>query len=116
MPELAHLAEETGLDITVCHLPPGISKWNKIEHPLFSHISMNWRGRPLESHDRSSSLTKPARLEWKTVSLIQLEGGPRQHGRRDLSYAFRTLRPNDWHFAGKWRFTAVTPADQPERV
>ena len=49
--ELAALAAETGLAITVCHLPPGTSKWNKIEHRLFSHISMNWRGRPLESHD-----------------------------------------------------------------
>jgi len=49
--ELAALADETGLAITVCHLPPGTSKWNKIEHRLFSHISMNWRGRPLTSHD-----------------------------------------------------------------
>ena len=49
--ELAKLAADTGLTITVCHLPPGTSKWNKIEHRLFSHISMNWRGRPLTSHD-----------------------------------------------------------------
>ena len=48
--ELAALADQTGLAITVCHLPPGTSKWNKIEHRLFSHISMNWRGRPLTSH------------------------------------------------------------------
>src|SRR5271169_1915170 len=49
--ELAALAAETGLPITVCHLPPGTSKWNKIEHRLFSHITMNWRGRPLASHE-----------------------------------------------------------------
>ncbi|MEU0155783.1 ISAzo13 family transposase, partial [Micromonospora fulviviridis] len=49
--ELAALAAETGLEVTVCHLPPGTSKWNKIEHRLFSHITMNWRGRPLTSHD-----------------------------------------------------------------
>jgi transposase len=49
--ELQRLATETGLEITVCHLPPGTSKWNKIEHRLFSHISMNWRGRPLTSHE-----------------------------------------------------------------
>jgi Rhodopirellula transposase DDE domain len=49
--ELAALAASTGLQITVCHLPPGTSKWNKIEHRLFSHISMNWRGRPLTSHE-----------------------------------------------------------------
>jgi Rhodopirellula transposase DDE domain len=45
--ELAALAVQTGLAITVCHFPPGTSKWNKIEHRLFSHITMNWRGRPL---------------------------------------------------------------------
>ena len=45
--ELQQLANRTGLAITVCHFPPGTSKWNKIEHRLFSHIAMNWRGTPL---------------------------------------------------------------------
>lgn len=49
--ELAQLAAETGLAITVCHLPPGTSKWNKIEHRLFSRISINWRARPLTSRE-----------------------------------------------------------------
>src|SRR6266404_5681429 len=49
--ELQKLANETGLHISVCHLPPGISKWNKIEHRLFSFISQNWRGKPLVSHE-----------------------------------------------------------------
>ena len=49
--ELAAFAAEAGLDITVCHLPPGTSKWNKIEHRLFSAITLNWRGRPLTSHE-----------------------------------------------------------------
>ena len=44
------LADETGLTISVCHYPPGTSKWNKIEHRLFCHITQNWRGRPLISH------------------------------------------------------------------
>jgi hypothetical protein len=48
--ELAKLAAETGLDITVCHFPPGTSKWNKVEHRLFSFISINWRGRPLTDY------------------------------------------------------------------
>ena len=48
--ELAKLANETGLEITVCHFPPGTSKWNKIEHRMFSFITMNWRGRPLVSY------------------------------------------------------------------
>jgi hypothetical protein len=48
---LAEFAAQTGLTITVCHFPPGTSKWNKIEHRLFSAITMNWRGRPLTSHE-----------------------------------------------------------------
>jgi len=49
--ELAALSAQTGLAITVCHFPPGTSKWNRIEHRLFCHITMNWRGRPLTSHE-----------------------------------------------------------------
>jgi hypothetical protein len=49
--ELARFADETGLAITVVHLPPGTSKWNTVQHRLFSHITMNWRGRPLTSHE-----------------------------------------------------------------
>jgi hypothetical protein len=48
--ELARFAAEAGLDVTVCHLPPGTSKWNKVEHRLFSFISINWRGRPLTDY------------------------------------------------------------------
>lgn len=49
--ELTQFAAESGLPITVCHLPPGTSKWNRIEHRLFSHITMNWRDRPLTSRE-----------------------------------------------------------------
>ena len=49
--QLQRFATQSGLEITACHLPPGTSKWNKIEHRLFSHITMNWRARPLSSHD-----------------------------------------------------------------
>ena len=49
--ELQRLANETGLEIIVCHFPPGTSKWNKVEHRLFSFMSLNWRGKPLESHE-----------------------------------------------------------------
>ena len=54
--ELQHFADESGMPITVCHFPPGTSKWNKIEHRLFSHITMNWRGKPLISHEAVVSL------------------------------------------------------------
>src|SRR5207237_2538582 len=49
--ELQRLADETRLEIAVCHFPPGTSKWNKIEHRLFSAITQNWRGKPLVSHE-----------------------------------------------------------------
>ena len=49
--ELQQFANETGLSVTVCHFPPGTSKWNKIEHRLFSHITMNWQGKPLETYE-----------------------------------------------------------------
>lgn len=49
--QLQKLADETGLEVTVCHLPPGTSKWNKIEHRLFCHITKNWRARPLTSYE-----------------------------------------------------------------
>ena len=48
--ELQRFADETGLELEFCHFPPGTSKWNKIEHRLFSFISINWRGRPLTSY------------------------------------------------------------------
>ena len=76
--ELAKLAKETGLEITVCHYPPGTSKWNRIEHRMFSFISMNWRGRPLVSYRTiieliSATTTKTglriqAERDWKVAS------------------------------------------------
>jgi hypothetical protein len=54
--ELQGLADELNIAISVCHLPPGTSKWNRIEHRLFSAITQNWRGKPLVSHDAVISL------------------------------------------------------------
>ena len=65
--ELAAFAAETGLLITVCHFPPGTSKWNKIEHRLFSHITLNWRGRPLTTHE----------VVVKTIAATRTSGGLR---------------------------------------
>jgi Rhodopirellula transposase DDE domain len=65
--ELAAFASETGLLITVCHFPPGTSKWNKIEHRLFSYITLNWRGRPLTSHE----------VVVKTIATTRTNGGLR---------------------------------------
>jgi Rhodopirellula transposase DDE domain len=57
--ELQKLADDTGMEISICHLPPGTSKWNKIEHRLFSFISQNWRGKPLVSHQVIVNLLLP---------------------------------------------------------
>ena len=61
--ELQRLAQQTGLTISVCHLPPGTSKWNKIEHRLFSFISQNWRGQPLLTHAAIVSLIAATRTK-----------------------------------------------------
>jgi hypothetical protein len=107
--ELAALAADTGLTITVCHLPPGTSKWNKIEHRLFSHISMNWRGRPLTSHEvivetiaattTSTGLTVHAELDQATyptgvkIPDTQMKALETEH----------ILTRHDFH--GEWNYT-----------
>ena len=110
--ELSRLAGETGLAITVCHLPPGTSKWNKIEHRLFSHISMNWRGRPLTSHEVVVEL----------IGATTTKQGLRVHAERDLgtyppkvlvsdsNMATIALRPHDFH--GEWNYT-IAPRTKP---
>jgi len=107
--ELAALAAQTGLTITVCHLPPGTSKWNKIEHRLFSHISMNWRGRPLSSHDiivntiaattTRTGLTVHAELDTAKYP-IGIKIPDRQMKTLETS---GTLVRHDWH--GDWNYT-----------
>ena len=103
--ELAALALETGLEITVCHFPPGTSKWNKIEHRLFSHITMNWRGRPLTSHEvivqAIAATTTRAGLRVRA----ELDTGSYDTGARvtDEQMAALPLRRHDWH--GDWNYT-----------
>jgi hypothetical protein len=108
--ELAHLADETGLAITVCHLPPGTSKWNKIEHRLFSHISMNWRGRPLESHE--VIVNTIAAITTRTGLTVQAQLDTRNYPKgikitdqqmEDLQE--RALRRHDFH--GEWNYTLI---------
>jgi transposase len=105
--ELAKLAKETGLEITVCHYPPGTSKWNKIEHRMFSFITMNWRGRPLVSY---RTIIEP-------ISATKNKKGLRIHSERDWNYyetgvkvtntelAAVPLRPHKWH--GEWNYTVA---------
>ncbi len=107
--ELAALATQTGLAITVCHLPPGTSKWNKIEHRLFSHISMNWRGRPLTSHDvivdtiaattTGTGLTVHAELDTDTYPVGVKIPDAQMKALQDSG----VLHRHDWH--GEWNYT-----------
>ncbi|MFE2917374.1 ISAzo13 family transposase [Kitasatospora indigofera] len=108
--ELAALAARTGLEITVCHMPPGTSKWNKIEHRLFSHISMNWRGKPLTSHDvivssiaattTRTGLTVEARLDTDTYDT----------GVKVTDAEIDALPMHRHRFHGDWNYT-LHPAD-----
>jgi hypothetical protein len=103
--ELGCFATETGLAVTVCHLPPGTSKWNKIEHRLFSHISTNWRGRPLTSHEVIGDL----------IGATTTKKGLKVHAERDQGFyptsvnvldkdlAGIPLRPHKFH--GEWNYT-----------
>lgn len=103
--ELAGFAAEAGLQITVCHFPPGTSKWNKIEHRLFSAITLNWRGRPLTSHE----------VVVATINTTRTRRGLRVHADLDentypLGIAVSKnelrqlpIRPHEHH--GEWNYT-----------
>jgi hypothetical protein len=101
---LATLSAETGLAITVCHYPPGTSKWNKIEHRLFSFISMNWRGRPLT--DIRTIVELIAATTTKTGLTVQCAYDPNWYptGEKISDRAFATipLHPHAWH--GEWNY------------
>jgi hypothetical protein len=112
--ELAGLAAETGLDITVCHFPPGTSKWNKVEHRLFSHITLNWRGRPLTSHEvvvktiastrTSTGLRVEAELDTGIYPLGVAVSAARMHA--------LPLAPHAW--CGSWNYTLSAARTNPE--
>ena len=103
--ELAKLAAETGLEVTVCHLPPGTSKWNKIEHRLFSHISMNWRGRPLESHETIVELiaATTSRTGLKVQAELDQATYPKGVKISDAEMACLPLTRHEFH--GEWNYT-----------
>ena len=106
---LQALADETGLQITVCHLPPGTSKWNKIEHRLFAHISMNWRGRPLVSHEVIVELIGATTTRTGlTVQAVRDTGSyPTKIKVSDEELAAVHLTPHAFH--GEWNYT-INPA------
>jgi len=103
--ELAALAVETGLEVTVCHFPPGTSKWNKVEHRLFSHITMNWRGRPLASHEVVVNTIAATTTRTGLKVRAGLDDGQYPTG-AEVSAAQMSALPlerHDWH--GDWNYT-----------
>jgi Rhodopirellula transposase DDE domain len=111
--ELARLATETGLQVTVCHLPPGTSKWNRIEHRLFSAISMNWRGRPLTSHEVIVELIGATTTQTGLRVHAELDQGTYPLGVRvrDEQLAAVPLARHGFH--GEWNYTMQPAADKP---
>jgi hypothetical protein len=110
--ELAQLAAETGLTITVCRLPPTTSKWNKIEHRLFSHITMSWRGRPLTSHEvivRSIAATT-TRTGLRVSAALDTDAYPTGVRIGDAETAALPLPRHAFH--GDWSY-ALHPQPRP---
>lgn len=103
--ELQRFADRTGLTITVCHYPPGTSKWNKIEHRLFSHIAMNWRGKPLVSLATIVSLIGATTTEagLRVRSEIDKRSYPKGLTVKDETMSRVNLTRHDFH--GDWNYT-----------
>ena len=106
--ELQKLADKTGLEISVCHFPPGTSKWNKIEHRLFSFITKNWRGKPLVSHEVIVNLIAATTTRTGLRVQSQLDTGKHPQGIKvgKQEFAAIHLRPDTFH--GDWNYT-ITP-------
>jgi transposase len=106
---LAKLAAETGLEITVCHYPPGTSKWNKIEHRLFSFITLNWRGRPLT--DIRTIVELIASTTTDTGLRVQAAYDPGWYatGEKITDEQFRQIPLNRHNWHGDWNYTLTPP-------
>ena len=102
---LAALAAETGLQITCCHFPPGTSKWNKIEHRLFSHITMNWRSRPLTSHDVVINSIAATTTRTGLTVQARLDDGTYPTGIKVSNAQMAALPVSRHPFHGDWNYT-----------
>ena len=114
--ELQKLADECGLAITVCHLPPGTSKWNKIEHRLFSFISQNWRGKPLVSHEVIVNLiaATTTRTGLKVTARLDTNQYPKGIRVTDAEIAEIKLHRHDFH--GEWNYTIAPRRQQNDSL
>ena len=93
--ELQKFADETGLEIAVCHFPPGTSKWNKIEHRLFSFITQNWRGKPLVSHEVIVNLIAATKTKTGLHVKSRLDTGKYPKGIKVSKEDFAAIHPRD---------------------
>ena len=102
--ELQKFADETGLPISVCHFPPGTSKWNKIEHRLFSFISSNWRGEPLRDYETVINLIAKTTTAKGLKVICRLDRRKYPIGRKVTNIEMKqiNLKPNKFH--GEWNY------------
>jgi hypothetical protein len=111
--ELATFADETGLTISVCHFPPGTSKWNKIEHRLFSQITMNWRGKPLTSYETVVKLIGATTTRTGLLVRSELDEGTYPLKIKVPSKEFAKIPISNDNFCGAWNYT-ISPGRQPK--
>ena len=102
--ELQRLANETGMTIEVCHYPPGTSKWNKIEHRLFCHITHNWRGVPLESHEIVVNLVSSTRTSEGLEVHCWIDDSTYETGRKVTDEEMKSVRLKRNTFHGDWNY------------
>ena len=103
--ELGAFAERAGLAVTVCHFPPGTSKWNRIEHRLFSHISMNWRGRPLTSHEVVVELISATTTRSGLTVRAERDPGSYPTGIKVTDAELAAVPRQAHRFHGEWNYT-----------
>jgi len=102
--ELHRFARETGLTISVCHFPPGTSKWNKVEHRLFSFISRNWRGRPLETYETVVNLISRTRTSSGLTVRCRLDKRKYPTGQKVTTEQWKQIRLHPDTFHGEWNY------------
>ena len=109
--ELAKLAARAGLAITVCHFPPGTSKWNQIEHRLWSNVTMNWRGRPLTSHEIVVNLIGATTTSTGLNVRAERDTGTYPKGIKFTKKVIDALPLHRHDFHGDWNYTVTPPGD-----
>ncbi len=112
--ELQTLANEYGLEITVCHLPPGTSKWNKIEHRLFSFITQNWRGRPLVSYQTIVQLIAATTTDNGLTVRSEIDTNSYPKGVKITDAEINAINLDRHDFHGEWNYT-IKPQIKAER-